>query len=88
VPEKYLKEKSDLQEKLFMSIRAPLCSNQSMLGAIFSQIYREFYQVLRDFVRILWGFARIFTKSKLLGVRLHPLHPASYTSAALDLSLS
>jgi len=64
-----------------MSIRAPLFSNQSVLGVIFTQIFRESYTVLRDFARILedfaqvlWDFARIFTKSKLLGVRLHPLH--------------
>ena len=39
-----------------------------MLGTIFAQIFREFQQVIRD-------FSRIYTKSKLLGVRLHPLHP-------------
>ena len=72
-----------------MSIRAPFFSNQSMLGAIFAQIFREFVkvrrdfsrilwdfaQILWDFARILWDFARISTKSKLLGVRVHPLHP-------------
>jgi len=70
-----------------MSIRAPFSSSQSILGAIFAQIFREFVKVLRDFARILWDFAgilwdfaRIFTKSKLLGVRLHPCIPASYTS--------
>jgi len=31
-----------VQKKLIMSIRAPLFSNQSMLGAIFAQIFREF----------------------------------------------
>jgi len=29
-------------KKAFMSIRAPIFSNQSMLGAIFAQIFREF----------------------------------------------
>jgi len=58
-----------------MSFCAPFFSNQSMLGAISAQIFREFLKVFRDFARILWDFARIFTKSKLLGVRLHPLHP-------------
>jgi len=48
----------------------------------FAQIFREFVKVFRDFARILkdfaWilrDFAQIFTKSKLLGVCLHP--PAS-----------
>jgi len=55
-----------------MSIRVPLFSNQRMLGAIFAQIFRVFQNVLRDFARILWDFAQIFTKWKLLGLRLHP----------------
>jgi len=45
--------------------------NQIMLGAIFAQILKIF----RYFAQISMDFARIFTKSKLLGVRLHPLHP-------------
>jgi len=71
----------DLQ-KLFVSIRALLFSKQSMLSAFFALIFGEFYKVLKDFSRILgnfsWilrDFSRIFTKSNLLGVRLHPLHP-------------
>jgi len=69
-------------KKLFISFWAPFVSNQSMLGAIFAHIFREFSQIFRDFTRILRNFARIFTKSKLLEVRLHPLHiPASCTSA-------
>jgi len=31
--------------------------------------------MFRDFAQIFWDFSRIFDKSKLLGVRLHPLHP-------------
>jgi len=61
-----------------MSIRLSLFLNQSMLGAIFAQIFRKFYEgsqsfsrILYDFARILWDFVRIFTK--LLEVRLHPL---------------
>jgi len=64
------------------------------LGAIFPRIFREFAQIFRDvvkiftdfaqiftdFVRIFREFARIFTKSKLLGMRLHPCIPASYTT--------
>ena len=42
--------------------------SQRTLGAIFAQIFRDFAQILRD-------FAHIFNKSKLLVVRLHPLHP-------------
>jgi len=42
LPKKYFK-KSDVQKKqLFMSIQAPLFSNQSMLGAIFAQVFRKF----------------------------------------------
>jgi len=59
------------KKMLFMSIRAPLFSNQSVLSAICVQKVPEF----RGFSRILWDFARIFTISKLLGVQLQPLHP-------------
>jgi len=45
---------------------APLFEEKT-LDAIFSRIFR-------DFVKIVRNFARIFDKSKLLGVRLHPLH--------------
>jgi len=65
----------------FMSILAPLFSNQSMLGAISVHIFKEFEKVLRDIARSLEDFSRVFTKSKLLGVRL-PLHPPSNTSAS------
>jgi len=41
-----------------MSIRAPLFSNQSMLAAIFAQIFREF----RRFSEILPGFYRILLR--------------------------
>ena len=63
------------------SIRAPFFSNQSMLGAIFAQIFKEFVKVLRDFSQILWDFARIFIRLKLLGMRLHPLPPTPVTWA-------
>jgi len=43
-----------------MSIPVPLFLNQSMLGVIFAQIFRDFYKVLRDFARILEDFARIY----------------------------
>jgi len=39
---KLARKKLDLHKKLFMSIRAPLFSNQSMLGAIFTRIFRQF----------------------------------------------
>jgi len=48
------------------------------LGAIFAHFYRgflifsDFLKVFRDFAQILTDFSRIFTKSKILGVRLHP----------------
>ena len=52
----------------------PFFTNQTRLGAIFARIFRDFVQ--------------LFNKSKLLGVRLHPLHPASYTTASQWLSLA
>jgi len=68
-----------------------------MLGAIFVHIFREFAQIFREFVeafrdfarmrkdfaRILRDFSQSFTKSTLLGVRLHPCTSASYTSVSI-----
>ena len=48
------------------------------LGDIFVHIFGSlirFSGILWRFSEILPRFSRIFTKSKLLGVRLHPLHP-------------
>jgi len=45
------------------------------LGAIFARNCREFAKVFTDFARIFRDFNRVSTKSKLLGVRLHHLHP-------------
>jgi len=45
------------------------------LGVIFARIFKDFAKAFTDFVQICADFARIFTKSKLLWVRLHPLHP-------------
>jgi len=61
-------------------------SNQNMVGAFFASVFREFAQIFTDFKNIFtdfaqistdfaWifnDFAQIFTKSKFLGVRLHP----------------
>jgi len=41
----------------------------------FAQIFRDFVKVSRDFAQISMDFAQIFTKSKLLVVRLHLQHP-------------
>ena len=56
---------------------APFLSQKSMWGAIFVRISRDFAQIFMDFAYIFTDFAhlstdfaRIFTKSKLLGVRL------------------
>jgi len=38
----------------------------------FCDVFRDFDKISTDFARILRDFAGIFTKSKLLGVRLHP----------------
>jgi len=66
-------------------ILGAIFSNHNTLGAIFAcifgefaQIFRDFAKVFTDFARISLDFARIFTKSKLLGVRLHRCTPASY----------
>ena len=48
---------------------------QTTLGVNFAQIFRDFAQILGDFAQIFRDFARIFNKSKLLGMRLHPLPP-------------
>jgi len=40
---------------------------------IIAKVFTHFAQLSTDFSLILRDFARIFTKSKLLGVRLHPL---------------
>jgi len=56
---KYFKT-SDLQKQLFMSIRAPLFSNQRMLGAIllkFSGSFRRFSKILPRLYGILSGFS-------------------------------
>jgi len=37
------------------------------------------------FARILGDFSQIFTNSKLLGVRLHPLHPRLLHQCDLDM---
>ena len=61
-------------------------SNQSMLGAIFDCILKEFAQIFRNvanvstdfaqistnFAKIFRDFSRYFTKSKLLRMRLQP----------------
>jgi len=46
-----------------------------MLDAIFAHTFTEFVKVFRDFALILKYFPWIYTKSKLLGVCLHSLHP-------------
>jgi len=57
-----------------------------LFWAIFAQIFRDFVKVFRYFAQISTDFCRIFTKSKLLGVLLHPKRPpstpTSYTSGA------
>jgi len=47
------------------------CLKSNHVGHNFACIFKEFAQIFCD-------FARIFTKSNLLGVRLHPCTPASY----------
>jgi len=54
---------------------AQVFSNQTMLGAIFAHTFTEFVKVFRDFALLLKDFARNSTKSKLLGVCLHPRLP-------------
>ena len=56
---------------------------QTMLVAIFARIFREFSQIFRNFAQVFRDFARMFDRSKRLGVCLHPLHSASYTTGLL-----
>jgi len=72
-------------------------SNQSRLGAIFASIFREFAFIYKDFVKVFTDFpqistdivpilrdlAQIFTRSKLLGVRLHPCISVCYITDSL-----
>jgi len=51
---------------VFWQTLGAIFSSQTTLGAIFAWIFRN--------------FAQIFNKSKLLGVRLHPCYPGSYTT--------
>jgi len=55
----------------FLENWVPVFSNQKMLGAIFAHTFTEFVKVVRDFALLL----KVFTKSKLLEVCLHSLHP-------------
>ena len=41
----------------------------------FAQIFRDFARIVRGFAQIFKDFDQIFDKSKLLGLRLNPLHP-------------
>jgi len=41
----------------------------------FAQIFSDFAKVFTDFAQTSLDFSRSFTKSKLLFVRLQPLHP-------------
>ena len=69
-----------------MSIRAPIFSNQSMLGAIFVQIFREFQKVLKDFPgfqRILPGFYQIKTFAAYTSVFFF----AAYTNVFFSISI-
>jgi len=66
------------KKRLHVTLGA-IFSNQSTLDVIFAcifgefaQIFRDFEKVFTDFAQISLNFARIFTKSKLLGVHLHP----------------
>ena len=64
-----------------MQTLGAILSNQTSLGAIFAQIFRdfakvftEFIQIYTNFVRIFKDFSRICNISKRSGVLLHPLH--------------
>jgi len=68
-------QKMTSKEKFFMWFWAPFFSHQSILGATFAHIFRDFVKVFRDFAQISKDFVRIFTRSRLLGVRLHSPFP-------------
>ena len=52
----------------------PFLKNQSAYSD-FANVFTNFAKISTDFARILSDFVRIFTKSKVFGVRLHPLQP-------------
>jgi len=60
-------KKDDLQKKSALSFWVQFLWIQTT--------YNSFAKVFTHFAQISTDFALIFTKSKLLGVRLHPLHP-------------
>ena len=49
--------------------------SQTTLVTIFAQIFRDFPWIFKDCVLVFRDFSRIFDKSKLLRLRLHPIHP-------------
>ena len=67
------------KEKLSMSFWAPFFSNQSMLGAIFAHIFREFVKVFRDFAWFL-GILPGFSPNQHCwgGLALPPLTPVPH----------
>jgi len=52
------------RKKLFMSIRAPFFSNQSMFGTIFHHFFRVFVKVLQRFCPDFVGFRPDFHQIK------------------------
>ena len=71
LPEKKLQRKSP-QKTSALWFWVPFLQNQST--------YSDFANLFTNFAQISTDFAWIFLRSKVLGVRFHPLHPASYTS--------
>jgi len=68
-----LPEKSDIQKKkirLHIDFERHFV-NQST-SSDFAKVFTHFFQIFKDFARTFRDFARIFTKSKRLGMLLHP----------------
>jgi len=79
MPEKK-SNKSDLQKELFISIREPFSSNQSMLGAIFCSNFQGVCEGSQRFFPEVVGFFPAFQNQYFGGCGCIPCTPASYTS--------
>ena len=78
LPEKYFKI-SDLQKKAFHvnsgSMRSPKKCSSCHFGRHFCSDFLGVLECSQRFSPDFMGFCRIFSKSKFLGVRLHPQQP-------------
>jgi len=60
------------------------CKVKAYTTAILRRYSHILPKISRDFAQILSDFARIFTKSKVFGVRFHPLTPRPPTPVSIN----